>query len=541
MIHMPKQGATKEEILKLISGGERTLSGISTKLSLAPSTVSKHIHDLEAAGLIEQEDDTHVKKWKYYRIVQRDNAGADVRNYGIGEGIRFNRFNKGMILSLALISMLLVFTAAAVTKLNPSSTVAYVPIGITDPPQVPYGTQALYINYSSLAVLVSNSTSSSWIRVNSSGTLDLIGLVNQSQVIGGVPLRNSQRIVAIAFNITSSSIVIGNITYGVNVQGSRVSADLAGGGKLNASSGILIDFFPVVTPVYGQNAAYFVMLPSMKAIAIPKNVMGAQADGYIAWKQQIPPRYALMLKPLDNNLSISNPVLSVDGNNISLSAYVQNSGAYNVTVLCMMLTRAPGALLPSNSTQQYGYGSRSYVIVVGGGPVASGTLTVPNASEARMASGQAPGMEHGYGWYREYNHTLAINADGVYTASSYYGADSVRILLNHTVNAITINTGSGMPAWDHVFFRMRGPGEPELFWLNLVVGSNGTMFMPQDLPAGTVIDGSLGHVLAAHSVKEFSYNGAHISAPWVPGPMQGNYTLVVVTDKGIVSANVTAK
>ncbi len=513
---MPKQGATKEEILKLISEGEKTLSGISMKLSLAPSTVSKHIHDLEAAGLIEQEDDTHIKKWKYYRIAQRNDSDTDIRNYNMGEGISFNRFNKGMVLALVVVSLLSVFAAAAILQPNQSSAVAYVPIGITDPPQVPYGTQALYINYSSLAVLVSNSTSSSWINVNSSGTLDLLGLVNQSQVIGSVPLRASQHIKAIAFNITSSSIVIGNVTYGVHVQGSRISADLAQGTKLNSSSGILIDFFPVVTPIYTQNSTSFIMLPSMKAITFPKNDIATQAGGYITQKQPIPEPYAIMLRPLNDSVSVSNPALLVSGNTISLNAYVQNDGAYNVTVLCVMLTQKPRIAWQSNQIQPYSYGAHTIV-----GPV-HGTMRVS-------------------GWYHEYNNTIDINADGVYTAGSYYGARSVQIVLNHTVNVITINTGSELPT-GHMFFREGVPYASELFWLNLVVGRNGTLLMPQ-YPIPTRyggITGPPGYTLAAHSGKEFSYNGSYVSLPWQIAQISGNYTLVVVTDRGIALANITA-
>ena len=61
---MAKQGDTKGKILKLISEGKNNPSKISETLNLAPSTVSKHLHDLETSGSIEQEEKEHVKKWK---------------------------------------------------------------------------------------------------------------------------------------------------------------------------------------------------------------------------------------------------------------------------------------------------------------------------------------------------------------------------------------------------------------------------------------------------------------------------------------------
>ena len=69
---MAKQGSTKDKILKLISEGDNNLSAISERLDLAPSTVSKHLQDLEISGAIVQKDNPHVKKWKYYQL----NSGA---------------------------------------------------------------------------------------------------------------------------------------------------------------------------------------------------------------------------------------------------------------------------------------------------------------------------------------------------------------------------------------------------------------------------------------------------------------------------------
>ena len=66
---MTSYGETKDKILKLIAEGCDSLSSISDALDLAPSTVSKHLHDLEDSGLIAQKDSSRTKKWKYYKLV----------------------------------------------------------------------------------------------------------------------------------------------------------------------------------------------------------------------------------------------------------------------------------------------------------------------------------------------------------------------------------------------------------------------------------------------------------------------------------------
>ncbi|MDE1850678.1 MAG: winged helix-turn-helix transcriptional regulator, partial [Candidatus Micrarchaeota archaeon] len=47
---MGRTGSTKNAILGMISKKERTLSEISEELGLSPSTVSQHLHELEADG-----------------------------------------------------------------------------------------------------------------------------------------------------------------------------------------------------------------------------------------------------------------------------------------------------------------------------------------------------------------------------------------------------------------------------------------------------------------------------------------------------------
>jgi DNA-binding transcriptional ArsR family regulator len=145
---MDKHMHTKEKIIKLISEGDNNLTTISKKLDLAPSTVSKHLHDLEDSGLIKQRGDTHIKKWKYYDLNPKVD-GAKARNGQI-------RVSRVMIITATLMAILAsIYIINSYVLYNKVSVGAIqVPVSITDPPQVPQGTQALYINYSSLNIQV---------------------------------------------------------------------------------------------------------------------------------------------------------------------------------------------------------------------------------------------------------------------------------------------------------------------------------------------------------------------------------------------------
>lgn len=64
-------------LLMLLRGGELCLCQLVEVLDLAPSTVSKHLALLHAAGLVQRRKDG---KWHYYRLAGpvRDGGGAAV-------------------------------------------------------------------------------------------------------------------------------------------------------------------------------------------------------------------------------------------------------------------------------------------------------------------------------------------------------------------------------------------------------------------------------------------------------------------------------
>lgn len=77
---MSKTFETKRKILRILSANRSTLTEISKQLELAPSTIDKHIKELEADGAIELVDNPYIKKWKYYTTVpeQLDASGRAI-------------------------------------------------------------------------------------------------------------------------------------------------------------------------------------------------------------------------------------------------------------------------------------------------------------------------------------------------------------------------------------------------------------------------------------------------------------------------------
>ncbi len=513
---MSKHGTTKDRILKLIPEGKTNLSSISEALELAPSTVSKHLHDLESAGLIEPKDTTFAPKWKHYRIVQAQEesekqVASPIPNRSVA-------WKSGIIMAVALLA---IFSYTYYTSISS----IYVPISITDPPQVPTGTQSLYINYSSLKVHLVSQNSSSWISINSSGTLNLLSLINESEVIGSVKIPSGSRISKVRFNITSANITVDNVTYPVILSDSVIVAAVQENKSLNSSSGVLLDFSPAVLEQQMQNATTFVLLPSISAAVIPSpnGLYGPGINNFVA----VHARYPIMqaagpFLQQQANITVDSAVLSGSGNGTSLNITITNDGNSNATVFGVVLGQndamIPGQVTPNFTGNFSGNGNMPYV-----------------------TNAQGPG---GKVWViQQYNGSVMINGGGFNrTIIPYPKNGTFRVNLTMPINSIVIVRGNAsglipppigpvgpMQATEHVAF---------------TVYSNGTMEQmgrfTMSLPVGNSSINELGYVIPAHSKVSLHYNGAITVGYHIFANASGQYSVDILTDKGLVQANVSA-
>ncbi len=64
---MSKLGDTKSRIMELLGQKSKTLTDISNRLGLSPSTISQHLQELMVHGSIRLVDG-RPRKWKYYEL-----------------------------------------------------------------------------------------------------------------------------------------------------------------------------------------------------------------------------------------------------------------------------------------------------------------------------------------------------------------------------------------------------------------------------------------------------------------------------------------
>ncbi|MEM0147254.1 MAG: ArsR family transcriptional regulator [Candidatus Micrarchaeaceae archaeon] len=258
---MGKYGITKSKIIKMISQGTDTLSEISAHLNLAPSTVSKHLHDLESAGIIRLNENEHIKKWKHYSL-NEVKTQQHAKFYENGMPVEDKIHSSGRV--WLLIGLIAVAIAGISYEIYSNQKIS-LPIYLTDPPQVPTGTQALNVKYSSVSLLINKSpTNKYWLTINSSGAINLISIINATAIIGKAELAANVKISKVRFNISSANITINNVTYPVSLASNSLIASL-NNSKVNASSELVLDFSPIIVPAFSFGTLQFVMLPSLSA------------------------------------------------------------------------------------------------------------------------------------------------------------------------------------------------------------------------------------------------------------------------------------
>lgn len=353
---MTKTGSTKNKILNLLLSGNKTLSEISEELDLAPSTVSQHLEELKNMGAIEAVDTEHIRKWKYYRL----NPNFNYNSSPIGQGIIIKKLQNRVFyyaIGIGLIAALAYFvlfsnTGSAIIAQPQNGT--FVPVRLTDPPNVPNGTQSLIISYSSVAVHVNSNTGSGWVESNSSGTIDLMSLLNVSQVIAGIKVAPNSTIDAARFNITSAEITINNTIYNITVPSRTVLAQVTAPGKVNATTGVLVDLSPTVVALYTNNSTVFVMVPSVKAVVVPSSNSNStanfKASSAIGYRARLDTDDIYHLQSAKENISITGASLVQANDSLSLQVTVKNNGNQSVSLGDIFIVGNQTPVFTYNST-----------------------------------------------------------------------------------------------------------------------------------------------------------------------------------------------
>ncbi len=361
-------GKTKNDIVKMLTKRQHTLTEISQELGLSPSTVKQHIDELQQMGAITPVENEFIKRWKYYRATPNFEIGGTYAN----RFTRFTRINPYyvgsilLIIGMAAVAYTLLYNAGNAYVSGTTTTGALLgtaaasaptyslAVRLTDPPTVPEGTNALVMNYSSVALEVSNNGGASgWVNVSGSGSVDPLSLVNVSQLIGSATLSANDIITGVRLEAASSFITIGNASYSVFVPENSIIANIKPV-QLSSNSVILADFSPVIVSVYSSNATTFLLVPSVKAVVYGANVIGGSGSGYGEKdnRTMLTPAQEHLLENASASVLITGESISSIGGNTALSVTVKNMGNRPVTLHQLQISGpiSSHVLISSNSS-----------------------------------------------------------------------------------------------------------------------------------------------------------------------------------------------
>lgn len=185
---MGKTGDTKKQILEMLETRNETLTEMSNKLGLAPSTVSQHIKELVDSGQIRQAGD-RARKWKYYELNKGAPSSPSHPNFPV---TRIVIPIAGIILIALLATGLYLSGSGGVA----SAQEVYIAPGsaapqgstvftLSDSPQF-YNISAIFVTVLNASV---RSSSGKWYKIPlQEESFNLVQLRNISEILSGVNL-----------------------------------------------------------------------------------------------------------------------------------------------------------------------------------------------------------------------------------------------------------------------------------------------------------------------------------------------------------------
>jgi hypothetical protein len=176
-----------------------------------------------------------------------------------------------LILAVAIIGVAIFAGVSPLTQQSTGQQKATLSILLTDPPNVPSGVTAIYVEYSNLMVHISNAgNESGWYSINSGGIIDLMSVLNVSQTIGSAQLPFGTYNL-LKFNISSATVTYEGSNYTAFVYNSEITVPIEGGVVLNSTqlNAILVDIYPTVVDIGSPSNHEFIISTTASACQMP--------------------------------------------------------------------------------------------------------------------------------------------------------------------------------------------------------------------------------------------------------------------------------
>lgn len=212
-------------------------------------------------------------------------------------------------------------SAAPPTEVSTTSGTVSFTVALTDPPTVPAGTTALYLNYSKVELI----TNSFPYYASFSGKVDLLSLINTSRIIAVVNIPKNVTVNQIRLDVSSATITVNGSNYTVFVPSRVLKIPIT-----NATSGALVDLMPHVVVAYSGQSEKFILTPV--ALAIPFSAKGAVGQEVSMSKGVVSE-----LERVHTNITVVSSSLTFSDNETTFSITLKNEGSENAVIYAITL------------------------------------------------------------------------------------------------------------------------------------------------------------------------------------------------------------
>ena len=311
--------------------------------------------------------------------------------------------NNNAIVGVILVILIIIVAAAlllsstappsSVTTAPPATTSAYAtttatssqsktnaPVMITDPAQVPAGTSALVFTYSNVQLNVSTPSGPTWVNATGSGSVNLVAIRNMSQVMAYANIAANSTVSQVRLLVNSVKITVNGTTSNVTVSNPQLTLTLTGATKVNATSGVLIDYTPTVSPSFSGNSTDYVRVPAGKAIVTGGvNATYATNVGAVA---SLTGNAKASLAATTPSLTITSATVgTTSSGNTTVSVTVRNNANQNVTLNNLIVYGQQKVSAQANASAGVSASFAASVSGVLGGTLGLGVLGTLTANE----------------------------------------------------------------------------------------------------------------------------------------------------------------
>jgi len=247
----------------------------------------------------------------------------------------------GAIIAASLLSLGVQLPGVTTSSSAESGQPSVLAIRLTDPPQVPPLTTSLNLTYSSLSLLVGESTGSGGQLTTTtatvapsggSATVDLLKMQNVSQTIALASLPNDSILYSVTFNVTGIQIDVNNTLSSVALAtgGSSFTVTIAQPSPCHTGDFALLQLNPVVV----NTPSGYQLIPS--AVGVMGREVNLGEDILWSW-HPLSKGDNNHLNSAHGNVSTSLVALSVAGNVTTLTVLVNNSASFPIDLNAIAL------------------------------------------------------------------------------------------------------------------------------------------------------------------------------------------------------------